>query len=250
MCRQEKEAKEKETEKNAANVIADTSLLAPDGQAVAASTEDEHAAIAADIFAMHQQPGPEDSTQQFVPQQPTGDTAAQAGGEDYVPDGTQALLNAAFHSTQDIMKEVVSQQMQQQQQPLEPPGFQQMYRTQQPLQMHQLAPPAPQYHQGFEPEDASINSTNTNAVPIGYGGFGFGSTTGYYRDQFGNYGAPQETNLYGSTGYGTGQQDNVGLPPLGGRQLGFDTTPQQQQQQQQNQDTSGGYMGGSGEYWR
>ncbi|KAG7400390.1 hypothetical protein PHYBOEH_005978 [Phytophthora boehmeriae] len=245
--------KEKEKEKNAAAAIVSSSetIVASEGDTVAASADDEHASIAADIFAMHQQPGPDDTTQQFTQQQqPEEETTTQASGEDYIPDGTQALLNAAFHSTQDIMKEVVSQQNQQQlQQQLQPPVFQQMYRPQQQLQMHPLAPPAPQFHQGFEPEDATMSSNNTNAVPMTYGGYNYGATPGYYGDQFGNYGT-QDTNVYGSNGYAVVQPDNnVGLPPLGGRQLGFDPLPQQQQQQQQQQN-NGGYMDGSGEYWR
>ncbi|KAG3112192.1 hypothetical protein PI124_g8842 [Phytophthora idaei] len=260
--KEKEKAKEKEKEKNAATaaVNAGENAGAVDGSAAPAVVNEEHAAIAADIFAMHQQPGPDEAMQQYSQQQlqaeddtEAADVSQNAGGDEYVPDGTQALLNAAFHSTQDIMKEVVSQQNQQiqehqqiQQQQLQPPTYQDLYRTQQQMQMHHLAPPQQQYHQGFEPEDASINTTNTTGMPMGFGGYNYGSTAGYYGDQFGNYG-----NAFGSAGYANaamGQQDNsMGLPPLGGRQLGFDPTQQQQQHQQQN---NGGYMGGSGEYWR
>ncbi|KAF4148348.1 hypothetical protein GN958_ATG02480 [Phytophthora infestans] len=261
--KEKERAREKEKEKNAAAAAASSAgeiSGAVDGAAAPAVVNDEHAAIAADIFAMHQQPGPDESMQQFSQQQlqveddtEATDIGQNTGGDEYVPDGTQALLNAAFHSTQDIMKEVVSQQNQHiqehqqiQQQQLQPPTYQDLYRTQQQMQMHHLAPPQQQYHQGFEPEDASINNTNTAGMAMGFGGYNYGSTAGYYGDQFGNYG-----NAFGTTGYGNsamGQQDNsMGLPPLGGRQLGFDPTQQQQQHQQQN---NGGYMGGSGEYWR
>ncbi|ETK86952.1 hypothetical protein F441_08619 [Phytophthora nicotianae CJ01A1] len=262
MAKEKEKEKAKEKEKNAAAAAANAgeSSGAVDGAAPQAAVNDEHAAIAADIFAMHQQPGPDESMQQYSQQQlqveddtDATDVNQQTGGDEYVPDGTQALLNAAFHSTQDIMKEVVSQQNQQiqeqqqmQQQQLQPPTYQDLYRTQQQMQMHHLAPPQQQYHQGFEPEDASMNNTNTTGMAMGFGGYNYGSTAGYYGDQFGNYG-----NAFGTTGYGNsamGQQDNsMGLPPLGGRQLGFDPTQQQQQHQQQN---NGGYMGGSGEYWR
>ncbi|RLN64124.1 hypothetical protein BBP00_00003661 [Phytophthora kernoviae] len=72
--------KEKEKEKNAAAAIVNSSetFVASEGDAVAASADDEHASIAADIFAMHQQPGPEDTTQQFTQQQqPEEETTAQ-----------------------------------------------------------------------------------------------------------------------------------------------------------------------------
>ncbi|GMF16457.1 unnamed protein product [Phytophthora fragariaefolia] len=268
--KEKEKAKEKEKEKSSA-AAAGAAASSGEKSAVTESTaavtsvNEEHAAIAADIFAMHQQPGPDEPVQQYSQQHlQTEDNTEHtesnqaASGDDYVPDGTQALLNAAFHSTQDIMKEVVSQQSQQiqdhqqqmQQQPLQPPSFQDLYRSQQQMQMHHLAPPQPQYHHGFEPEDASLNS-NTSAVPMGFGGYTYGTPAGYYGDQFGNYGAPQDPNAFGSTGYPTsalGQPDSgLGLPPLGGRQLGFDPTQQQQQHQQQN---NGGYMGGSGEYWR
>ncbi|OWZ12380.1 Negative elongation factor A, partial [Phytophthora megakarya] len=252
--KEKEKAKEKEKEKSdaAANVAVNSGESgAVDTIAAPVVVNDEHAAIAADIFAMHQQPGPDESMQYSQqPQLQTEDTAettdlSQASGDDYVPDGTQALLNAAFHSTQDIMKEVVSQQNQQLQEQ------QQIQQQQQQMQMHHLAPPQ-QYHQGFEPEDATLNTTNATGVPMGFGGYNYGSTAGYYGDQFGNYGAPQDTNAFGSTGYShaaLGQQDNgLGLPPLGGRQLGFDPTPPQQQQHPQQ--NNGGYMGGSGEYWR
>ncbi|CAI5709627.1 unnamed protein product [Hyaloperonospora brassicae] len=277
--KEREKAKEKEKEKNEA-VIAGATVEtsekggAADAVAVPAYVNNEHAAIAADIFAMHhQQHGLDDSVQQYSqPQLQTESTMAHAeapsvtaGGDDYVPDGTQALLNAAFHSTQDIMKEVVSQQSHQMQeqhqiqhQQLQAPAYQDLYRTQQQMQMHHLAPPRQQYHQGFEPEDASIANTSTGVMPIGFGGYNYGTTAGYYYDQFGNYGTPQDTNAFGSAGYpnpAMGQPDNgmngIGLPPLGGRQLGFDTTQQQPQQQHQHQQqNNGGYMGGSGEYWR
>ncbi|KAJ8535216.1 hypothetical protein ON010_g13520 [Phytophthora cinnamomi] len=271
--KEKEKAKEKEKEKSgaaAAGAAASSGEKggAADGTAATPAVNEEHAAIAADIFAMHQQPGLDDPAQQYSQQQlQTEDNTEHAepnqsaGGDDYVPDGTQALLNAAFHSTQDIMKEVVSQQSQQlqdqqqmqQQQPLQPPSYQELYRPQQQLQMHHLAPPQPQYHQGFEPED-TLNNSNPGAVPMGFGGYNYGTTAGYYGDQFGNYGAPQDPTAFGSTGYGNsamGQPDNgLGLPPLGSRQLGFDPTQQQQQQQQQHQQQNqGGYMG-SGEYWR
>lgn len=264
--KEKEKAKEKEKEKNAAAAVDASANAAEnagstDGATVPVVVNEEHAAIAADIFAMHHQPGPDEGMQQYSQQQPlqtevnTETTVNQAADEDeYVPDGTQALLNAAFHSTQDIMKEVVSQQSHQiqdqqiQQQQLQQPAYQDLYRTQQQMQMHHLAPPQQQYHQGFEPEDASLNNTNTGGMPMGFGGFNYGTTAGYYGDQFGNYGAPQDTNAFGS-GYSNSamqQDNNMGLPPLGGRQLGFDPTQQQQQQQQQNNP----YMGGSGEYWR
>ncbi|KAG1692374.1 hypothetical protein DVH05_025541 [Phytophthora capsici] len=265
--KEKEKAKEKEKEKNAAAAV-DASVNAAenagstDGATVPVVVNEEHAAIAADIFAMHHQPGPDEGMQQYSQQQPlqtevnteTTDVNQAADEDEYVPDGTQALLNAAFHSTQDIMKEVVSQQSHQiqdqqiQQQQLQQPAYQDLYRTQQQMQMHHLAPPQQQYHQGFEPEDASLNNTNTGGMPMGFGGFNYGTTAGYYGDQFGNYGAPQDTNAFGS-GYSNSamqQDNNMGLPPLGGRQLGFDPTQQQQQQQQQNNP----YMGGSGEYWR
>ncbi|CEG43628.1 NEGATIVE ELONGATION FACTOR A (NELF-A) [Plasmopara halstedii] len=111
------------------------------------------------------------------------------------------------------------------------------------MQMHHLVPPQQQY-QGFEPEDASLNNTNTSGMPIAYNGYNYGPAAGYYGDQFGNYG-----NAFNSTGFvnsAMGQQDtNMGLPPLANRQMGYD--PTQSQNQQQN---NGGYMSGSGEYWR
>eukprot|EP00644_Phytophthora_capsici_P015566 jgi/Phyca11/20679/fgenesh1_pg.PHYCAscaffold_70_\ len=265
--KEKEKAKEKEKEKNAAAAVDASANAAEnagstDGATVPVVVNEEHAAIAADIFAMHHQPGPDEGMQQYSQQQQlqtevnteTTDVNQAADEDEYVPDGTQALLNAAFHSTQDIMKEVVSQQSHQiqdqqiQQQQLQQPAYQDLYRTQQQMQMHHLAPPQQQYHQGFEPEDASLNNTNTGGMPMGFGGFNYGTTAGYYGDQFGNYGAPQDTNAFGS-GYSNSamqQDNNMGLPPLGGRQLGFDPTQQQQQQQQQNNP----YMGGSGEYWR
>ncbi|KAK1934673.1 hypothetical protein P3T76_011282 [Phytophthora citrophthora] len=266
--KEKEKAKDKEKEKNA--TVADATANAAenagstDGAAAPVVVNEEHAAIAADIFAMHHQAGPDEGMQQYSQQQPlqtevnteTTEANLAADEDEYVPDGTQALLNAAFHSTQDIMKEVVSQQSHQiqdqqiQQQQLQQPAYQDLYRTQQQMQMHHLAPPQQQYHQGFEPEDASLNNTNTGGMPMGFGGFNYGTTAGYYGDQFGNYGAPQDTNAFGS-GYSNsamGQQDNnMGLPPLGGRQMSFDPTQQQQQQQQQQNNP---YMGGSGEYWR
>ncbi|KAL3656335.1 hypothetical protein V7S43_018827 [Phytophthora oleae] len=269
--KEKEKAKDKEKEKNSTAAAGSTANAtentgSTDGAVAPVVVNEEHAAIAADIFAMHHQPGPDEAMQQYSQQQSlqtevnteTTETSQAADEDEYVPDGTQALLNAAFHSTQDIMKEVVSQQSHQiqeqqiQQQQLQQPAYQDLYRTQQQMQMHHLAPPQQQYHQGFEPEDASLNNTNTGGMPMGFGGFNYGTTVGYYGDQFGNYGAPQDTNAFGSAGYSNsamGQQDNnMGLPPLGGRQLGFDPTQQQQQQQQQQQNNP--YMGGSGEYWR
>jgi hypothetical protein len=277
--KEKEKAKEKEKEKTGAAAAAASSdkADAADGDAVPTAVNEEHAAIAADIFAMHQQPGPEEPVQQYSHQQLQAADSAElteaapaTGGDDYVPDGTQALLNAAFHSTQDIMKEVVSQQSQQlqgqqqiQQQPLQalqPPSYQELYRPQQQMQMHHLAPPQQQYHQGFEPEDASMNSSNASGVPMGFGGYSYGATAAYYGDQFGNYGTPQDPNAFGSAGYSNaamGQPDNglgngIGLPPLGARPLAFDPTPPQQQQQQppHQQQNNAGYMGGQGEYWR
>uniref|UniRef100_H3H269 NELF-A N-terminal domain-containing protein n=1 Tax=Phytophthora ramorum TaxID=164328 RepID=H3H269_PHYRM len=258
--KEKEKAKEKEKEKTGAaapGVTASTGDKSGALEEGAASTvNEEHAAIAADIFAMHQQPGPDESVQQYSqqPLQPesiTEQTEVNQGedGDDYVPDGTQALLNAAFHSTQDIMKEVVSQQNQQmqgqhqpiQQQQLQPPVFQDLYRTQQQMQMHHLAPPQPQYHQGFEPEDATINSNATGGLPMGFGGYGYGSTAGYYGDQFGNYGTTQDPNVFGSAGSSSNNSNNSSSRQQ--QQL-------QQQQQQQQQQNNGGYMGGSGEYWR
>uniref|UniRef100_A0AAV1TMJ6 NELF-A N-terminal domain-containing protein n=1 Tax=Peronospora matthiolae TaxID=2874970 RepID=A0AAV1TMJ6_9STRA len=275
--KEREKAKEKEKEKSDALIAGATVDVSEKGGVAEATTvpayvNNEHAAIAADIFAMHhQQHALDDSVQQYSqPQLQTESnvahaqvTSVAAGGDDYVPDGTQALLNAAFHSTQDIMKEVVSQQNQQMQeqhqmqhQQLQAPAYQDLYRTQQQMQMQPLAPPQQQYHQGFEPEDASIVNANTGAMPMGFGGYNYGTTAGYYYDQFGNYGAPQDTNAFGSTGYpnsaiGHNGMNGIGLPPLGGRQLGFDPTQQQPQHQHQHQQqNNGGYMGGSGEYWR
>ncbi|KAE9016709.1 hypothetical protein PF011_g7035 [Phytophthora fragariae] len=271
--KEKEKAKEKEKEKSGATAAGAAASSGEKSGAIDGTTttavNEEHAAIAADIFAMHQQLGPDESVQQYTQQQLQAEDDTEhvepnqtAGGDDYVPDGTQALLNAAFHSTQDIMKEVVSQQNQmqdqqqlqqqqlQQQQPLQPPSYQDLYRPQQQLQMHHLAPPQPQYHQSFELED-TLSTSNTSAVPMGFGGYNYGTTAGYYGDQFGNYGAPQDPNAFGSTGYSNpamGQPDNgLGLPPLGSRPLAFD--PTQQQQQQHQQQNNGGYMG-SGEYWR
>ncbi|KAF1789494.1 Negative elongation factor A [Phytophthora cactorum] len=216
-------------ERSAAAVNAGENAGAVDGSAAPAVVNEEHAAIAADIFAMHQQPGPDEAMQQYSQQQLQAE------------DDTEAADEVVSQQNQQIQEH---QQIQQQQ--LQPPTYQDLYRTQQQMQMHHLAPPQQQYHQGFEPEDASINTTNTTGMPMGFGGYNYGSTAGYYGDQFGNYG-----NAFASAGYANaamGQQDNsMGLPPLGGRQLGFDPTQQQQQHQQQN---NGGYMGGSGEYWR
>ncbi|RQM17682.1 hypothetical protein DD237_000671 [Peronospora effusa] len=283
-AKEREKAKEKEKEKEkidaiAAGVAADVDAKsgAADAIATSASVNDEHAAIAADIFAMHQQAGLDDPVQQYAQHQMQVEGSVEhaevtpvAGVEgDYIPDGTQALLNAAFHSTQDIMKEVVSQQNQHMQgqhqmqhQQLQQPPYQDLYRAQQQMQMHHLAPQQ-QYHQGFEPEGASITNANTGGIPMGFGGYNYGTAAGYFGDQFGNYGAPQDTNAFSSAGYPTsamGQPDNgmngIGLPSLGGRQLGFDPTSQQQQQQHQHQQhqyqqqNNGGYMGGSGEFWR
>ncbi|TDH73641.1 hypothetical protein CCR75_007070 [Bremia lactucae] len=262
----EEKAKEKEKEKSGAAVAnlvtnagdkagAVTGFVAPIG------ANDEHVALAADIFAMHYQSGLDESIPQYTQQQQLHSEAMtevgdqNLSGDKYVPDGTQALLNAAFHSTQDIMKEVVTQQNHQlsdnqllQQQQMPQSLYQDLYRSQQPMHMHHLVSPQQQYHQGFETEDATLNSTNTAGMPMPFSSYNnYSNTNGFFGDQFGNYG-----NSFGSIGFANapmGQQDNsMGLPPLGGRQLSFDPTqPQHPQQQQQN---NGAFMGGPGEYWR
>ncbi|KAI9913555.1 hypothetical protein PsorP6_004877 [Peronosclerospora sorghi] len=275
LATKEKAKKEKEKEKNDAVAAgAPTELGGKSGVEdvtdVPASVSDEHAAIAADIFAMHQQPGLDDSMQQYSQQLQKEDhmehnEVTPVGGDeiDYVPDGTQALLNAAFHSTQDIMKEVVSRQSQQMQgqyqmhqQHLQQPTYQKLYRNQQQMQMHHLTPPQQQYHQGFEPEDAAscITNTSSGGIPMGFGAYSYGATAGYYGDQFGNYGVPQDTNAFGSAGYANSAMiqpyngmNGMRLPPLGSLQMGNDPTLQHQHQQQQN---SGVYTGGYGDYWR
>ncbi|TMW65947.1 hypothetical protein Poli38472_003712 [Pythium oligandrum] len=76
----------------------------------------------------------------------------------YAQNGTQVLLNAAFHSTQDVMQEVVAQQEHQGHVPPYQP------RQAQPLHLR-----------GFEPEDVQS-----------YGGYGFGNGNSGFGSQFGD----------------------------------------------------------------
>ncbi|KAF1334028.1 hypothetical protein FI667_g1923, partial [Globisporangium splendens] len=158
---------------------------------------------------------------------------------EYIPDGTQALLNAAFHSTKDIMTEVVSQQ-------------QSMHHQSHPLHHHSLYEQEQQqqqqsYHRGFEPEDAT-----THHMPYGYG---FNST---YSSHFGDQGhLQQQQHQYPyqqqqlhqqqlHNQYGAGfMDDQVAQPPVPGqyRQPGFDGT-------HHSNHNNGGYMDGPPEYWR
>lgn len=245
-------AKEREKEKVAKEKEKQASGKSTLGAAVPVVVHDEHAAIAADIFAMHHQLGSDDAMAPY-PQHAVAtdemsgmpEVTPPLNGDEYVPDGTQALLNAAFHSTQDIMKEVVSQQTHplSDHQPLQQQStYHDVYRSQPQMQVQHLVPPQPPYHQGFEPEEASLPNASASGLPMAFGSYNY--TGNYYGDQFGNYG-----NAFNSTGFvnaAMGQQEaSMGLPPLSTRQMGYDPTQAPNQHQ-----SNGGYMGGSNEYWR
>lgn len=152
---------------------------------------------------------------------------------EYIPDGTQALLNAAFHSTKDIMTEVVSQQQQYQQQHYEPEE-----------QQH--------YHHGFEPEDANQH------LPYAYGGFN-SSYAPQYADQS-HLHQQQQQQFHQPQYHHQLQPQQLQYQQ---HQYGFLDDQQQQQQQQQpapprlpgfdgvqhNVNQNGNYMDGP-EYWR
>lgn len=162
---------------------------------------------------------------------------------DYIPDGTQALLNAAFHSTKDIMTEVVSQQQSLHNQQHHH-QYQQQHHYEQEEQQH--------YHRGFEPEDANQH------LPYAYGGF-----NSSYAPQFADPShAHQQQQLHQP------QYHHQLQPPQHQyqqhqvqHQYGFLDDQQQQQQQpapsrlpgfdgvQHNVNQGGSYMDGP-EYWR
>uniref|UniRef100_K3WZQ9 Uncharacterized protein n=1 Tax=Globisporangium ultimum (strain ATCC 200006 / CBS 805.95 / DAOM BR144) TaxID=431595 RepID=K3WZQ9_GLOUD len=166
---------------------------------------------------------------------------------EYIPDGTQALLNAAFHSTKDIMTEVVSQQQSMHHHQSHPLHHHNLYEQEQEQEQQQQQQQQQQqsYHRGFEPEDAT-------AQHMSYG-YGFNAT---YSSHFGDQGhLQQQQQQYPyqqlhqhqlQNQYGAGFMDDQGSqPPIPGqyRQPGFDGT-------HNNNHNNGGYMDDPPEYWR
>lgn len=126
------------------------------------------------------------------------DHGASSGS--YTQDGTQALLHAAFHSTGDVMMEVVAQQQQQHPHPNQHTSY----------YSHQSSSQSLYSTRGFEPEDAH-GSTSSNY----HSGYGY-NTTGY-SSQFGDQAPPYSDDpQYNNGGFGDDHSpapDQPGAPP-------------------------------------